>query len=239
MNQQELVEAVIKEVKRVLALRGVQIGPTTQTPVAPETANTRPRAATVTGVDRAANPGHGPDLTAKQVIVLKDIQGLQGGTLRVSRKAVLTPMALDHLREKGVKLERVDVQERKESVAAGPAQVVAGLAVSPDFPGNSVILNSLLASRGIQVREFKAQSYEAAISAMCDAVASGAVHFAVCLENTGIIGPIHANRNQAVRAVHCRDTYEARAARVDIGANVFVLDSHSDPEYIIAGFTGM
>jgi hypothetical protein len=179
------------------------------------------------------------DLTGKLVIVIKDVQGMQGGTLRINRKTVITPLAVDYLREKGVALERVDIQEKKESAssAAGAAQV--GLAVSPDFPGNSGMLNSLLASKGLQVREFRGQSYEAAIENMGSAVASGTILFGVCLENTGMLGPIHANRNQAVRAVHCRDMYEARAARVDIGANVVVLDAHSDPEYVIAGFLGM
>ncbi|MHB9027690.1 MAG: RpiB/LacA/LacB family sugar-phosphate isomerase [Candidatus Latescibacterota bacterium] len=239
MNQQELVEAVIKEVKRVLALRGVQIGPASQAPVAPETANTRPRASTVATSGNPNPGGNGSDLTGKQVIVVKDVQGMQGGILRIARKAVVTPMAIDYLREKGVKIERVDIQENKESASAAAGVALVGLAVSPDFPGNSSMLNSLLASKGLQVREFKGQSYEAAINNMCNAVASGAVHFGVCLENTGMLGPIHANRNQAVRAVHCRDMYEARAARVDIGANVVVLDANSDPEYVIAGFLGM
>jgi hypothetical protein len=237
MNQQELVEAVIKEVKRVLALRGVQIEPALQTPVARDTA-ARPVMSAAPSSGNVNLSGNGSDLTGKQVIVAKDVQGMQGGILRIARKAVITPMAIDYLREKGVKLERVDIQEKKESTPAAGAALV-GLAVSPDFPGNSAMLNSLLASKGLQVREFKGQSYEAAIHSMGNAVASGVVHFGVCLENTGMTGPIHANRNQAVRAVHCRDMYEARAARVDIGANMVVLDAHSDPEYVIAGFLGL
>lgn len=240
MNQQELVEAVIKEVKRVLALRGVSFESPAQSPSTPPAAVVRPQAAAAPVENRvSSNPGSGVDLTAKQVIVLKDIQGIKGGVLRVSRQAVVTPMAIDHLRDKGVKLERIEVRKSPEPLSASPAAVVVGLAVSHDFPGNSAMLNSMLATRGMQVREFPAQSYESAIHTMCNAVAAGTVHFAICLEDTGMIGPIHANRNQAVRAVHCRDTYEARAARVDIGANVIVLDSHSDPEYVIAGFTGM
>jgi len=238
MNQQELVEAVIKEVKRVLALRGIQIDAAPQRTVAAKPEKSLSGPSVIKSPERS-NSAAGSDLTGKQVIVVKDIQGLEGGVLHVSRKAVITPMAIDYLREKRVTLERVDIQQKKETKLSAPGAVMVGLAVSPDFPGNSGMLNSLLASKGLQVVEFKGQSYEAAIDSLGNAIASGAVLFGVCLENTGMLAPIHANRNRSVRAVHCRDMYEARAARVDIGANVVALDAHSDPEYVIAGFLGL
>jgi ribose 5-phosphate isomerase RpiB len=236
MNQQDLVEAVIKEVRRVLALRGVQIAPTPESVPA-----AAPRMTPAYG---NANPGpavltaSGADLTGKQVIVLKDIQSVSGSSVRVARGAVITPMAVDYAREKGITLVRVEVREKKESLAAVPATLV-GLAVKSDFQGNSTMVRNFLAARGIEVREFTGQSYEAAMQALCSAVASGTIHFGICLENSGMLGPVHANRNQAIRAVHCRDLYEARAARVDIGANIIVLDAHSNSEAIVSGFTGM
>lgn len=235
MNQQDLVEAVIREVRRVLALRGVQISPS------PETATLTASAATRQAPSPEPSAGASSanaDLTGKQVIVLKDFQGFSGGSVRVARKAVVTPMAIDYAREKGITLVRVELTEKKENLASIPSALV-GLAVKPDFQGNSAMVKSILAARGIQVREFTGQSYETAMQAVCEAVASGTVHFGICLENSGMLGPVHANRNQAIRAVHCRDLYEARAARVDIGANIIVLDAHSNPEAIISGFTGM
>lgn len=235
MNQQEMVEAVIKEVRRMLALRGVQISSSSD-PAAPSAS--QQAAPSYGSVNSGAFSVSGADLTGKQVIVLKDMQGFTSGSVRVSRKAVITPMAVDYAREKGITLERVDVSEKRENQASAPSTVV-GLAVQPNFQGNTSMVQNFLSARGIQVREFTGQSYEAAMQSLCSAVASGTVHFGICLENSGMLGPVHANRNQAIRAVHCRDQYEARAARVDIGANVIVLDAHSNPESVISGFTGM
>lgn len=238
MNQQELVETVIREVKRVLALRGVDVAPVSGAAQAVSPArDASPQVVKGASAESAA-PASGIDLTGKQVIVLKDIQTLAGGTVRIASKAVITPMAVDYAREKGITLVRVDSAEKKESGMPVPV-TAAGMAVCPDFPGNRGLLTSFLTGKGFQVREFTGQSYEASVKALCGAVSSGAVHFGVCLEHSGMMGVIHANRSQSVRAVHCRDLYDARAARVDIGANVIVLDSRSNPEEIISGFTGM
>ena len=238
MNQQELVEAVIREVRRVLALRGVQISPSPETATVAASAPAAPPRITPAPVYSGGSHGADADLTGKQVIVLKDIQSFTGGSVRVTRNAVITPMAVDYAREKGITLVRVEATAKKENLDAIPAAIV-GLAVKSDFQGNTAMIKNFLVARGIQVREFTGQSYEAAMQALCTAVASGAVHFGLCLENSGMLGPVYTNRNQAIRAVHCRDLYEARAARVDIGANIIVLDAHSNPEAVISGFTGM
>ncbi len=235
MNQQEMVEAVIREVRRVLALRGVEIGPLSETvPAAPASAPSYGNVTTGQGAATAS----GTDLTGKQVIVLKDIQSFSGVSVQVARGVVITPMALDYAREKGITLVRVEAAQKTSNQPSIPTTLV-GLAVKSDFQGNSALIRNFLTARGIQIREFTGQSYEAAMQSLCTGVSSGAVHFGICLENSGMLGPVHANRNQAIRAVHCRDQYEARAARVDIGANVIVLDAHSNPEAVISGFTGM
>ncbi|MDP2981883.1 MAG: RpiB/LacA/LacB family sugar-phosphate isomerase [Candidatus Latescibacter sp.] len=236
MNQDELIEAVVKEVKRVLALKGVQVASAPEKPPVSGKA-VSPHAKPALEAPRTDSGGG--DLTGKQVIIQKDLLMIQGKTVRIARKAVVTPLALDYAREKGITIMRVDATEKKEGMPSLPGAVTVGLAVSQGFPGNSGILCSILAAKGFQVRELSGASYETAVKNMCNAVASGTAQFGICLEKTGLEGPIHANRNQVIRAVHCRGIHEARAARVDIGANVIVLDAESDPEEIVSGFTGL
>jgi len=224
MNQQELVEAVLREVKRALAERGLTVGS------APEA---KPAATPVrTGFVSAASATDsvGYDLTGKRT--------LGSGAVRVGRTAVVTPLAVDYAREKGITIVRVESSQKKDVANAATGAGTAGLVVCSDFPAGGMV-RSILEEKGFAVREFAGQTYEAAVTAMCAAVASGSALFGVCLERTGLQGPVHANRNRLIRAVHCRDTFEARAARVDIGANVVVLDSQSDPSGVLSGFTGL
>lgn len=189
MNQQELVEAVIKEVRRVLALRGVQISPSPEaSPSATPSPAAPPRMAPAPVYSGGAY-GADTDLTGKQVIVLKDIQSVSGGSVRVARNAVITPMAIDYAREKGITLERVETPEKKEASGSVPSTLV-GLTVKSDFQGNAAMVKNFLSAHGIQVREFTGQSYETAVQNLSSGVASGAVHFGLCLENSGMLGPI-------------------------------------------------
>ncbi len=231
MNQQELVEAVLREVKRVLAERGMGLGTTPA--AAPVSSQVRTVAAPVRSVSGST------DFTGKSVVVLKDIQGIVGGEVRVQKNAVVTPLAADYAREKSISIVRVDRVVRKDESTATGAQAAVGIAVSQDNTAGGKAVKAFLESKGFAVREFTGARYDAAVAAMCDAVASGAALFGACVERTGMEAPIHANRNKAIRAVHCRDMYEARAARVDIGANVVVIGAQADPAGVIAGFTGM
>jgi len=233
MNQQELVEAVLREVKRVLAERGMATGTASTAAMTPAAPAARTVPAPVQSVSGTI------DFTGKSVIVLKDMQGIAGGEVRVARGAVVTPLAVDYAREKGIAVIRVDRAPGKSENRQTESQVTVGLAVSSDYAAGGKAVRAYLESKGIAVREFTGARYDAAVTAMCDAVASGAMPFGVCVERTGMEAPIHANRGKAIRAVHCRDTFEARAARVDIGANVVVIGAQADPAGVIAGFTGM
>jgi len=230
MSQQELIEAVLREVTRVLAARGVSLAPAPSSGVAPSL----PRQA-----EPAPVPAGGGDLTGKQVVIQKDLLAFIGGTVRVAKTAVLTPLALDYAREKGITLVRTEPAAPRERAAGAAPAAVVGLAVEPEFPGGAAVPRAIIEAKGFTVREFTAPSYAAAVTGLGTAVAAGAVLFGACLERTGMRGPIIANRSQAIRAVHCRDLYEARAARVDIGANVVVLDAQSDPSSVLSGFTGL
>ena len=78
MNRDELVEAIVNEVKRVLALRGVTVGAAqTQTSVA---------GSAVPTPKTAQQPVGSTDLTGKQVLTQKDFEAHKGQTVNVSKK---------------------------------------------------------------------------------------------------------------------------------------------------------
>lgn len=235
MNQDELIEAILKEVKRVLALRGI---PVTSSPAASTSAVSPAAPAPVTDVTVQSVGSR--DMAGKQVITQRDLESFQGQSITVSKKAVITPLAIDYAKEKGITINRNN-QVAVPKGGGGDQQptVTAALAVAPDFPSDSMVVKNFLVSKGVQVKEFSGKSYETAVNNLANAVSSGAVNFGICVEKTGMLGPIYANRNKNIRAVHCRETFDARAARVDIGANVIVLDSVSNPEAVISGFMGL
>jgi hypothetical protein len=248
MNQDELVEAIISEVKRVLAQRGITVAPSSKESPAParhtREGDSTPAAPSAAGQVPAAESSAAigiTDMSGRQVITQKELEPYKGQTIVVSRKAIFTPLAVDFAREKKITITRAAETSLKKtnSITVSATGASVALTISPDFRGDGSILKTILASKSLSVKEFSGGSYEANIKKVADAVAQGSVHFGVCLENTGMIGPIHANRNTRIRAVHCRDTLDARAARVDIEANVIVLDSASNPEAIISGFTGL
>ncbi len=245
MDKNDLIESIIREVKRVLAERGISVeaspqsvpsqvsgSPVKQSQMAP---SGLPQPAAV-----AENTVGSRDMTGKQVITQKDLEAYQGTSIRVTKKAVITPLAFDYAREKGITITRVE----KSSIAASnklpaPETVTVALVISPDFPNDRGIVKSILNGKGFDIRDLSGQNYETAVKKLSDTVVSGGAHFGVCIEKTGMEGPIHANRNPAVRAVHCRTDICSRAARVDYNANVIVIDSTSDPDAVISGFCGM
>ena len=230
MNQDELVEAIIKEVKRVLTLRGISVS---------SSSSDVSSISAVSTTDKVIQSVGSSDLTGKQIITQKDLEAFKGQSITVSKKAVITPLAFDYAREKGIAITRVEQPSTNKSVSGNSQPIVnVGIVVAPDFPGDSVIVKKILESKGFIIKELTGKSYEAAIVNLGNAVLSGTANFGVCIEKSGMEGPIYANRNKNIRAVHCRETMDARAARVDIGANVIVIDSTSNPEAVITGFIG-
>ena len=239
MNRDELVDAIIREVKNVLALRGVTVAPSTPS----YTAGKKARGISVPSksvqtVKNTQSVGSS-DLTGKQIITQKDLEGHGGKSITVRKNAVITPLAYDYAREKDISLNKVE-QPVVSGGSAGKTQSVinVSLAVAPDFPGDSSVVKQFLQSKGFNVKEITGKSHEAAVSSLGTSVSSGTSDFGICIERTGMEAPIYANRNKKIRAVHCRETLDARAARVDLGANVIVIDSLSNPEAVISGFIG-
>jgi len=242
MNREELIESIVREVRRVLADRGIDVV-SSPGETAPSRESVKPAASPGVGDSVLPSPDTAigqRDLTGKQIITQKDLEAFAGKSIRVGKKAVITPLAIDYAREKGIRIEKVDEPASAfGGSASAPPQITAALVVSADFTGDGKVVAAILGGKGFRVKDFSSRDYESAVKKLGDAVSSGGADFGVCIENTGMEGPIHANRNPAVRAVHCRTTIDARAARVDYGANVIVIDSTSDPNAVISGFCGM
>ena len=233
MKQDELVDAIVNEVKRVLALRGIQVQ-------AGKPAFTAPQASVPAAAPVSVESG-ARDLTGMRVITQKDLEGLSGAVVAIAKKAVVTPLAYDYAREKGITLKKVEApsgQNSQTSVSTAQIGSIA-LTVAPNFPGDSAVVKRFLVTRGFTVKEITGRNYEEAVKGLADSVSRGQTDFGVCVEKSGMEGPIFANRNSKIRAVHCRDTFDARAARIDIGANIVVLSVASNPEAVISGFIGI
>jgi hypothetical protein len=238
MNRDELVEAIIKEVKNVLALRGVTI--------APSGSAVGSKPSTVTSPAKYVRPANNTqsvgssDLTGKQIVSQRDLEGLDGQSITVRKNAVITPLAFDYAREKGISLNKVEQPVvNRSSAGTGQPAVNVSLAVAPDFPGDCSVVRNFLQSKGFNIKEVTGKSYEAAVTSLGTSVSSSSSDFGICVEKTGMQAPIYANRNKNIRAVHCKETMDARAARVDLGANVIVIDSTSNPEAALSGFIGL
>jgi ribose 5-phosphate isomerase RpiB len=246
MEKEQLIESIIREVKRVLAERGIDVAPSysgksgqvsASEPVIPKKVSagvsqqTSSKAVSEIGIR---------DMTGRHVITQKDLEEFKGTSIQVTKKAVITPLAFDYAREKGININRVEqTSQAAAQIMSVPGEVAVALTISPDFSGDKKFVNTILSSKGFKIKEISGSNYEDALKKLASSVSSKEVHFGICIEKTGMEGPIHANRNSKIRAVHCRGTFDARAARVDYGANVIVIDSTSNPEEVITGFCGM
>lgn len=251
MNQEQLVAAIVAEVKRVLTLRGIAVEPgggTAQQSALPtvKPASSYHSRSAGTPVNRntpaTTQPqasGDSSDLTGLAVITRKAIEGAAGGQVRVAPRAVITPMANDYAREQGIAFVR-DGAARQAAQSGHSSAVlpVAAVAVDPAFKGGNGDIAGLFGRSGVRADVVTASSYEAAVTRCAEMVASGTAGFGVCIERTGLAGPVYANRNAHIRAVTCRNVSDVRAARRDIDANIIVLDSLSLAPQVLAEMTG-
>ena len=246
MEKEQLIESIIREVKRVLAERGIDVAPSSSGKSGQvSTSKSAIQKKVSASVSQPASSKEVSeigirDMTGRHVITQKDLEAFQGTSIQVTKKAVITPLAFDYAREKGISINRVEQPSQAAAQTMSvPGEVAVALTISPDFSGDKKFVNTILSSKRFKIKEISGSNYEDALKKLASSVASKEVHFGICIEKTGMEGPIHANRNSRIRAVHCRGTFDARAARVDYGANVIVIDSTSNPEEVITGFCGM
>jgi len=156
------------------------------------------------------------------VITEAEIRSLSSGdVLRIDEDALLTPLAADMTRERGVLVERVRPRSAAHSVR---------IAIGADHGGFEMKeqLKKVLADLGHEFQDFGTHSTEAVdypdyAHVVARAVARGTCDLGIVIDGAGIGSCMVANKVPGVRAAMCYDEPSARNSRVHNGANVLTL----------------
>ena len=162
------------------------------------------------------------DERGKQVITERELRdAVAGDTVRVDEQAILTPLAEDILRERGIKLERATrrTAARRRKVALGADH--GGFEMKEE-------IKRVLADLGHEYQDFGTHSTDAVdypdyAHLVARAVAREACHLGIIVDGAGIGSCIVANKVPGVRAAMCHDEALARNSREHNGANVLTL----------------
>lgn len=162
------------------------------------------------------------DERAKQVITENEIRpAVSGDTLRIDEDAMLTPLAQDLIRERGIQIERVRRRRaaRKLKIALGADH--GGFEIKEH-------IKHLLADLGHEYQDFGTHSTEAVdypdyAHLVARAVAGRTCDLGIVVDGAGIGSCMAANKVPGVRAAMCYDEGSARNSREHNGANVLTL----------------
>ncbi|HXG93782.1 MAG TPA: ribose 5-phosphate isomerase B [Blastocatellia bacterium] len=161
------------------------------------------------------------DERGKQVITEREIRpAASGDTIRVDESAIITPLAEDLIRERGITVERVRRRAaRRRRIALGADH--GGFEMKEE-------IKRVLAELGHEFQDFGAHSTDAVdypdyAHAVARAVASGACDLGIMVDGAGIGSCMAANKVPGVRAAMCYDEATARNSREHNGANVLTL----------------
>ena len=162
------------------------------------------------------------DERGKVVITELEVRAASpGDTLRIDESAILTPLAQDLVRERGVQLERV-----RRRTAARKTRIALG-ADHGGFEMKTEV-KRVLAELGHDHQDFGTHSSEAVdypdyAHLVARAVASGSCDLGIMIDGAGIGSCMVANKIPGVRAAMCYDEASARNSREHNGANVLTL----------------
>jgi len=162
------------------------------------------------------------DERGKQVITEHELRTTSAGdTLRIDEGAIITPLASDLARERGVNIERV-----RRRTAARRHRIALGA----DHGGFEMkeLVKRVLADLGHDFQDFGTHSTEAVdypdyAHAVARAVARGVCDLGIIVDGAGIGSCMVANKVPGVRASLCYDEASARNSREHNGANVLTL----------------
>lgn len=160
------------------------------------------------------------DLTDKSLISEDDIRNVaDGSTLRISDRALVTPLAADLARERHIRLERVSGNAPRKRVAIGA-----------DHGGFEMkeALKGVLTDLGFDHQDFGTHSTEPVdypdfAYAVAQAVSRRKCDMGIMIDGAGIGSCMVANKVPGVRAAMCYDADSARNSREHNGANVLTL----------------
>jgi len=162
------------------------------------------------------------DERGKRVITEAEVRPLAAGdTVRIDEGALLTPLAADIARERGVNFERV-----RPRWAASAKRIALGA----DHGGFEMKeqVKRLLADLGHEFQDFGTHSTEAVdypdyAHVVARAVSRGTCDAGIIIDGAGIGSCMVANKVPGVRAAMCYDEATARNSREHNGANVLTL----------------
>jgi ribose 5-phosphate isomerase B len=165
-----------------------------------------------------------PDLTDRTLITEDDIRSATAGaTLRITEKALVTPLAADFARERHITLERVPI-------AAGTKRTPVRIAIGADHGGFEMkeALKKVLRDLSCEYQDFGTNStapvdYPDFAEAVALAVARKTCDLGIMIDGAGIGSCMTANKVPGVRAAMCYDEASARNSREHNGANVLTL----------------
>ncbi|MEY2808267.1 MAG: RpiB/LacA/LacB family sugar-phosphate isomerase [Planctomycetia bacterium] len=219
-DQNQLAALVRRVVGRVMGDQGRADAPSAR-PAGVHVAVEQPRPAE----DRAEMAR----VRGSEIVTVDDLARIErGGELVVRPGAVVTPLAADAARERGIRLvERATVKD------SGRLRVAVG-ADHGGFRTKAVVLEELrrLGHVGFDLgtRDENAVDYPDYAAAVGEAVASGQADLGIALDGAGIGSAIAANKLAGIRAATCWDAQSAANAREHNHANVLCLGAKMLPE---------
>jgi RpiB/LacA/LacB family sugar-phosphate isomerase len=162
------------------------------------------------------------DLTDKTLITEDDIRNVAvGATVRISKKALVTPLAADFARERYIQFERVPTAGR---------EVRRKIAIGADHGGFEMKegLKAVLGELGCDYQDFGTHStdpvdYPDFAHAVALAVSRKTCDLGIMVDGAGIGSCMVANKVRGIRAAMCYDEASARNSREHNGANVLTL----------------
>jgi ribose 5-phosphate isomerase B len=152
----------------------------------------------------------------------------RGTTVALHPRGLITPLALDTLRERRVTVLRNVVDVNVEALT--PVKDIRSIAIGSDHSGVTLkaALRDHLRHRGLNVLDVGTEGsdpvdYPDIAAQVARLVARKQVHAGIVIDGAGIGSAIAANKIDGARAAMCTDKTLARYSREHNGANVLSL----------------
>ena len=169
----------------------------------------------------------------KKLITESDVKNIlkQGlNVIVVSKKSIITPLALDLIKVK--KLTVVEKESGEESNLKPTAQEhpQKKISIGSDHTGFKLknILIKYLGEKGFDIFDVgtydeKPCDYPDFAKIVADNVSSGKSDFGILIDATGIPSAITANKIRGIRAATCYNSFSAKSSREHNDANILVV----------------
>ena len=157
----------------------------------------------------------------QRLITQADLAGRLDGVQMVTapERAVVTPAALDHLRERGVRLVRRETKKNGAKQSQNVSLIV-GVADAAFRPAELV---RLLREQGIEVEQVAASGLTGVVDELADQVGKGG-RTGLLLTDQAAAGACLANRSSGVRAACVASLAGVEAAIRTLGVNLLIVE---------------